>query len=104
MKSNLYVRIYDNDHDVLVTFTLLTTCFEWVCCRRRRLVSGLPSVLRIVSCDYRDTLSFIRLFAYSLSSLQEKEVHNFMADTTRNRILCRRYGAPGAVSTLLCRD
>lgn len=24
VKSNLYVRIYDNDHDVLVTFTLLT--------------------------------------------------------------------------------
>lgn len=52
VKSNLYVRIYDNDHDVLVTFTLLTesltTGYEWNCRRFRRSLasaSGPRSVL-----------------------------------------------------------
>lgn len=44
---------------------------------RRRVWHPVLGITRILSYDYRDTLSFIRLFAYSLSSLQEKEVHSF---------------------------
>lgn len=65
--------------------SLTTSCYEWNCRRSssssssssQGLASGPRHYTDCVSYDYRDTLSFIRLFAYSLSSLQEKEVHSF---------------------------